>query len=68
MKAREELSPRELFGLKEVLLTGRTTDRIIASELLRNDMVVTKQNILLLTPKGRKFLVRGSPLLWDIAS
>lgn len=68
MEAHDDLSPRELSGLRDVLLTGRANDQLIVSQLLRHDMVATDQDGLQLTPKGRKFLVRGSPLLWDVAS
>ena len=63
-----ELSRRELLVLKEIRLTGRTNDRTVARRLLSDDMIADLPNTYLqLTPKGRKMLVRGSPLLWDVA-
>jgi len=65
----DELSPRELSVLKEIWQTGRTTDRTIVLESLKDDMIVEfKDGHLNLTAKGRRMLVRGSPSLWDIGS
>jgi hypothetical protein len=65
----EELSRRELLALKEIHLIGRTTDRTIALQLYNDDMVIESQDCCLQLPaKGRRLLVRGSPLLWDMTS
>lgn len=69
MEELDELSRRELFALKEIRSTGRTTDRTMAIQLLNDGMIIDAQdNSLQLTAKGRRMLVRGSPLLWDMAS
>ena len=69
MEHLEELSRRELLALKEIHLMGRTTDRTIALQLYNDDMVIESQDCCLkLTAKGRRLLVRGSPLLWDMTS
>lgn len=69
MEDLNELSRRELFALREIRSTGRTTDRPMELQLLNDDMISKAQdNCLQLSAKGRKMLVRGSPLLWDIAS
>ena len=64
-----ELSRRELLGLKEVQLKGRSTDRTLAVQLIDNDLIIgSPGGYLKLTTKGRRMLVRGSPSLWDMAS
>ena len=64
-----ELSRRELLGLKEVQLKGRSTDRTLAVQLIDNDLIIgSPGGYLKLTAKGRRMLVRGSPSLWDMAS
>jgi hypothetical protein len=69
MEHLEELSRRELLALKEIHLMGRATDRTIALQLYNDDMVIESQDCCLqLTAKGRRLLVRGSPLLWDMTS
>lgn len=68
MELASELSRRELLALKEIRLVGRTSDRTIVMQLLNDELVVDLPDTpLQLTPKGRKMLVRGSPLLWDLA-
>ena len=68
MPSTDELSRRELLALKEIRLTGRTSDGAIARQLLDDKMVVDAQGRQLeLTAKGRRMLVRGSPTLWDIS-
>ncbi len=65
----DELSPRELSALKEIQLMGRTTNHMLARQFFNGGMIVNSQDgCLQLTAKGRRLLVRGSPLLWDIAS
>jgi rRNA processing protein Krr1/Pno1 len=65
----DELSRQELLALKEIRLTGRTTDPKMALQLLNDDMIIDSQErCLQLTGKGRRMLVRGSPSLWDMAS
>jgi hypothetical protein len=64
----EELSRRELLVLKEIHLTGETSDKKLARKLAEKDIIVDIEiGSLLLTRKGRSLLVRGSPALWDIA-
>lgn len=64
-----ELSRHELLTLKQIRLTGRTTDRVTALQLLNDDMINISQNgCLQLTAKGRRMLVRGSTSLWEMAS
>jgi hypothetical protein len=69
MENLDELSRRELLGLKEVRLKGRATDRTLALQLINDDLIIGSPcGYLKLTAKGRRMLVRGSPSLWDMAS
>ena len=64
-----ELSRRELLTLKQIRLTGHTTDRAMALQLLNDDLInVSQDGCLQLTANGRRMLVRGSTSLWDMAS
>jgi hypothetical protein len=65
----EELSPRQLAALKQIRLTGQLLDRVLAGEMLSNELVVqTEDGTMHLTRKGGSLLVRGSGLMWDLAS
>ena len=69
MQGFEELSPRQLAALKQIRLTGHLLDRVLAGEMLSNELVVqTEDGTIHLTRKGRSLLVRGSGLMWDLAS
>jgi len=65
----EELSRRELMALKEIYLTGQTSDTALTRRLIEAQIVVdTEACGLLLTCMGKSLLVRGSPSLWDLAA
>lgn len=65
----KDLSRQELLGLKEVRSTGRAANSALGNQLIRDNLVgVTSAGELVLTLKGRRLLLRGSPALWDIAS
>jgi hypothetical protein len=66
-KVMQELSKRELLVLKEIHLTGETSDNGLARKFI-NEQLVVDIGSLLLTHKGRGLLVRGSPALWSIAA
>jgi hypothetical protein len=69
MPSTDELSRRELLALKEIRLTGQTSDGTLARQLLDDKMIVDAQGgHLEVTAKGRRMLVRGSPSLWGISS
>jgi hypothetical protein len=64
----EDLSLRELLALKEIHLTGQTSNKRLVRKFVEEEMIVDIEvDSLLLTHKGRSLLVRGSPALWDIA-
>lgn len=59
-----DLSRHELLALKEIRLTGQTTQKILVRQLLDQKIIVDAEGCLDLTSKGRSLLVRGSPSLW----
>jgi hypothetical protein len=68
MEVMEDLSLRELLALKEIHLTGQTSNKRLVRKFVEEEMIVDIEvDSLLLTHKGRSLLVRGSPALWDIA-
>ena len=65
----EELSKRELLALKEIHLTGEASDKELAHRFVKSDIIADLEvGSFVLTHKGRKLLVRGSPALWDYAT
>jgi hypothetical protein len=65
----EDLSKREFLALKEIYLTGETSDKELVRKFVESDIVADVEvSNLLLTNKGRGLLVRGSPALWDMAA
>jgi hypothetical protein len=61
-----DLSRHELLALKEIRLTGQTTQTTLARQLLEEKIIVDADGFLDLTSKGRSLLVRGSPSLWQM--
>ena len=61
-----DLSRHELLALKEIRLTGRTTQKVLVRQLLEDEIIVEAEGCLDLTSKGRSLLVRGSPSLWEM--
>lgn len=67
MEVMEDLSLRELLALKEIHLTGQTSNKRLVRKFVEEEMIVDIEvDSLLLTHKGRSLLVRGSPALWGI--
>ena len=65
----EDLSKQEFLALKEIYLTGETSDKELVHKFVECDIVVDVEvGNLLLTNNGRGLLVRGSPALWDMAA
>jgi hypothetical protein len=60
-----DLSRHELLALKEIRLTGQTTQKSLVGQLLDEKIIVDVEGCLDLTCKGRSLLVRGSPSLWS---
>jgi hypothetical protein len=61
-----DLSARELLVLREIHLTGQTTQKILARQFLDKEIIVDVEGNLNVTSKGRSLLVRGSPMMWQM--
>ena len=61
-----DLSRHELLALREIRLTGQTTQKILVRQLLDEQIIVDVEGFLDLTSKGRTLPVRGSPSLWQM--
>jgi hypothetical protein len=61
-----DLSRHELLALREIRLTGQTTQKILVRQLLDEQIIVDVEGFLALTSKGKSLLVRGSPSLWQM--
>jgi hypothetical protein len=61
-----DLSRHELLALKEIRLTGQTSQTVLVRQLLDEKIIVEAEGNLNLTSKGRSLLVRGSPSLWEM--
>lgn len=61
-----DLSRHELLALKEIRLTGQTSQTVLVRQLLDEKIIVETEGNLNLTSKGRSLLVRGSPSLWEM--
>jgi len=59
-----DLSRYELLALREICLTGQTTQTVLVRQLLDAKVIVDVEGCLDLTSKGRALLVRGSPSTW----
>jgi hypothetical protein len=61
-----DLSRQELLALKEIRLTGQTTQKSLVGQLLDEKIIVDVEGCLDLTSKGKSLLVRGSPTMWNM--
>jgi len=61
-----DLSRHELLALKEIRLTGQTTQTVLMRQLLDEKIITDAEGLLTLTSKGRSLLVRGSPSMWEM--
>ncbi len=57
-----------LKALRAPVTTLSTLNRLITKDLLALHLVVMIENIPVITPQGRKVLVRGSSRLLDVAA
>jgi len=67
METVEELPQRELIVLRDIHVSGGSTNHAVVRQLIRDGMIVDGE-CLELTANGRRMLVRGSPSLWDTAA
>jgi hypothetical protein len=67
MESVEELSQQELIVLRDIHVSGRSSNYAIVRQLISDGMIADAER-LELTANGRRMLVRGSPSLWDTAA
>jgi hypothetical protein len=66
-----ELTPSQWEALKMLRASAqnfRAVDRFVLERLIALDLAAISGDAPVLTPRGRKVLVRGSPGLWDVAA
>jgi len=66
-----DLTPVQWETLKAVRLTeppSTISSRIALEELIALQLAAIVGNAPILTPRGRKVLIRGSSRLWDVAA
>ena len=59
-----DLAPEAFACLKQIRMHGKALNRTAAQRLLANDLVTEINGYMLLTSRGRRALLRGSPALW----
>lgn len=66
-----DLTPDQWEALKALRLPAskrRFLNRSIVESLVALQLVTICDNLPIITSRGRKVLVRGSPRLWDVAA
>jgi hypothetical protein len=66
-----DLAPDQWEVLKALRLPaprGRTLDRFVIEGLIGLQLAAVIDDYPVITPQGRKVLVRGSSRLWDVAA
>lgn len=66
----QDLSPEQWETLKAIRVTParRALNRRIVDSLIELDLAALVDGRPVMTPRGRKVLLRGSPRLWDVAA
>jgi hypothetical protein len=57
-----------LKTLRSPIPEGRTLGRSVVESLVALQLAALTDDFPVITPKGRSVLLRGSPLLWDVAA
>ena len=66
-----DLTPDQWEALKALRTPApkfRAVNRSVLVQLIALDLAAMREDLPVLTPRGRKVLVRGSPRLWDVAA
>jgi hypothetical protein len=66
-----DLAPDQWEALKALrapAVKGRALNRFILDELIALELATLSGEFPVLTPRGRKVLIRGSSRLWDVAA
>jgi hypothetical protein len=67
----QDLTPDQWEVLKALRLPAprrRTLDRFVVERLVGLQLAAMSDDYPVITPQGRKVLVRGSSRLWDVAA
>jgi hypothetical protein len=57
-----------LKALRAPVSKFSTLNRLVIKDLIALHLVAMSENVPVITPRGRKVLVRGSARLWDVAA
>ena len=66
-----DLTPDQWEALKVLRVPapeGRALNRFVLDELIALQLAAMSDNLPVITPRGRKVLIRGSSRLWDVAA
>jgi len=66
-----DLTPDQWEALKALRAPASklcAVNRSVLQQLIALDLAAMREDLPVLTPSGRKALVRGSPGLWDVAA
>ena len=66
-----DLTPGQWESLKMLRVptsSASTLNRFVLEQLVALRLVVISDNLPVITPAGRKALIRGSSRLWDVAA
>jgi hypothetical protein len=66
-----DLTPDQWEALKALRVPapeGRALNRFVLDELIALQLAAMSDNLPVITPRGRKVLIRGSSRLWDVAA
>jgi hypothetical protein len=66
-----DLTPDQWEALKALrtpAVKGRALNRLIVNELIALELATLGGEFPVITPRGRKVLIRGSSRLWDVAA
>jgi hypothetical protein len=66
-----DLTPDQWEALKALRLPAperRALNRFVVEQLIALELAVMDDNSPVITPRGRKVLIRGSSKLWDVAA
>ena len=66
----QDLSPEQWETLKAIRMTSvrRALNRSVVDSLVELHLAAIVEGRPVMTPWGRKVLLRGSPQLWDVAA
>jgi hypothetical protein len=66
-----DLTPNQWEALKALRVPAprsRGLNRLVLDELIALGLAAMRDDLPVITPRGRKVLIRGSSRLWDVAA